>query len=197
MFIKNKKNGNVIVISAPSGAGKTSICNAVTNEDKNIVFITSYTTRHIRNNEINGKEYFFISKIKFKNMIKKNEFIEWGIVHGNYYGTPKVELEKLLGIGKNVLLEIDVRGSMIIKEKYPKACMIFIMTPDLKTLKNRLILRNNDCKKMIKMRYSNAKEELKFINKYEYLVINENLNNAVEAVKIIIKSLKYKIKNHC
>ncbi|MDR1784641.1 MAG: guanylate kinase [Endomicrobium sp.] len=187
--------GNIIIISAPSGAGKTSICKAVISESKNVTFLISYTTRPQRSGERNGREYFFVDETKFRKMIKEKEFAEWEKVHGNYYGTSKVVLERVLKTGKNILLEIDVRGGISIKRLYPSACMIFIMTPNLKTLKSRLISRNKDCRKIIETRFNNAKKELKFIKKYEYLVINKNLNDAIEAIKIIIKSLEYKIQN--
>ena len=127
-------------------------------------------------------------------MIKEKKFAEWAKVHGNYYGTSKTFLDGVLKAGKNVLLEIDVQGGMNIKKQYPDACMIFIMVLDFGTLKKRLISRNEDCKESgINLRLENAKKELEFAREYEYLVINENLDEAVAAVKTIIKSLEYKI----
>jgi guanylate kinase len=156
----------------------------------------SYTTRHPRKDERNGGEYFFVNKTKFKEMIEEGKFSEWAEVHGNYYGTSKVFLDKMLKTKKNILMDIDVQGGMNIKKQYPDACMIFVMPPDLKTLKERLVLRNKDHRNIIKMRLGNAAEEVKFVQKYEYLVINEELNKAVVAVKTIIKSLKYKIQKN-
>ncbi|MDR1259839.1 MAG: guanylate kinase [Endomicrobium sp.] len=190
---KTKLLGNIIIISAPSGAGKSSICKAVINSNQNILYSVSYTTRLPRNGEKNGKEYFFINKSTFEKMIKEKKFAEWAIVHSHYYGTPKVPLETL-GINKNILLEIDVQGAMNIKKQYSNACMIFIMTPDLKTLKNRLVSRNKECNEIINLRLKNVKKELKYIYKYEYLVINKKLSSAIHAVKIIIESLHYKIQ---
>jgi guanylate kinase len=188
--------GNIIIISAPSGAGKTAICNAVVRSSRDVVYSVSYTTRHPREDEKNGGEYFFVNKTEFKKMIEEGEFAEWAEVHGNYYGTSKVFLDKMLKAEKNVLMDIDVQGGMNIKKQYSGACMIFVMPPDLKTLKERLVSRNKDHRKVIKMRLGNAVEEVKFVQKYEYLVINEELNKAVIAVKIIIKSLKYKIQKN-
>jgi len=189
-----KPLSNIIILSAPSGAGKTSICNAVVDGSKNIVHSVSYTTRLPRRGEKNGREYFFVSERKFERMIKENKFAEWAGVHGNYYGTLRVFLDKMLKKGKNVLLAIDVCGGMNIKKLYPDACMIFIMTPDIKTLESRLLLRNEDRREIIKVRIENARKELKSIQKYEYLVINKKLSDAVSAVKTIINSLKYKIQ---
>jgi guanylate kinase len=191
-----KKAGNIIIISAPSGAGKSSICEAVLAEGKkNISYSISYTTRSPRKGEGNGKNYYFISEDKFKQMIEEKKFAEWAKVHGNYYGTSKEVLNKALSVGKNIILEIDVQGGVSIKKQYPNnSCMIFIMTPDFKTLKKRLMARNKDRKETISMRMLNAKKELKYLPKYEYLVINKKLDEAVHAVKTIIKSLKYKIE---
>ncbi len=190
----DKSLGNIIVISAPSGAGKTAICDAVARSSRNVVYSVSYTTRRPRKDEKNGREYFFVNQLGFKKMVEKGEFAEWAKVHGNYYGTSKVFLDEMLKMGKNVLMDIDVQGGMIIKRQYPGACMIFVMSPDLKTLSERLVSRNKDHKETIKMRLGNAVEEVKSVQKYEYLVINEKLDKAVIAVKTIIKSLEYKIQ---
>lgn len=191
---KTSKNGSIIVVSAPSGAGKTSICNEIVNSCPDTVYSVSYTTRLPRSGENNGVEYFFTDETKFKKMIKEKAFAEWAKVHGNYYGTPKSFLNKTVKSGKNVLLDIDVQGGLKIKKHYCGACMIFIMTPDLKSLKQRLTLRNKDSKKTIAIRLKNAKKELESLKKYEYLVINGDLKEAVISVKTIIKSLEYKVK---
>jgi guanylate kinase len=192
--MKKVKKGSIIVVSAPSGAGKTSICGAIIKIDKNTVNSISATTRPPRYGEKNGVDYFFVNEKKFNSMIKSKKFAEWAEVHGNYYGTPKSFLEKTLKSGKNVLLEIDVQGGINIKKQYPQACMVFIMAPDLKTIENRLTARNTDSGKVIKRRLQNAKKELKSLSEYEYLVINENFDKAVESFLTIIKSLEYKIE---
>jgi guanylate kinase len=187
---------NIIVISAPSGAGKSAIINGLIKKDnETTAYSISYTTRTPRKGEKNGKNYFFIRKSKFKEMINKKMFAEWAKVHNNYYGTSKVLLNKLLHFYKNVLLEIDVKGGIKIKRLYPNTCMIFVMTPNFRTLKERLIIRNKDCLDTINIRLNNAKEELKSLKKYEYLIINRKLSNAINSVRTIIKSLDYKIKN--
>ncbi|MDR3256420.1 MAG: guanylate kinase [Endomicrobium sp.] len=191
-----KQLGNIIIISAPSGAGKSSISNVVVSSNKNVVYSISYTTRLPRKDEKNGKNYFFVNEAEFKKMVEEKKFVEWAKVHNNYYGTSKALLEKVLKTGKNILLEIDVQGGINIKKQYPTACMIFIMTPDLKTLENRLVARNKDCRETIDIRLNNVKKELKYLKKYEYLVINKKLNDAVNAVKTIIKSLDYRIQKN-
>jgi guanylate kinase len=190
------KLGNIIILSAPSGAGKSSICEVVLASDKkDITYLISHTTRPPRTGEKNGENYFFVSEESFKKMIKEGKFAEWAKVHGNYYGTSKELLDKALTAGKNVILEIDVQGGINIKKQYPyRTCMIFIMPTDFKTLEKRLIARNKDCKETIDMRIVNAKKELEYLPKYEYLVINKDLTDAVESVRTIIKSLEYKIQ---
>jgi guanylate kinase len=194
--MKNGKTGNIIVISAPSGAGKTSICNAVVNSGKNAVYSISYTTRISRPGEKNGREYFFTDLPAFKKMIKAKAFAEWAKVHENYYGTPKSFLEKNLKNGKNVLLDIDVQGGLKLKQAYPQACMICVRTRSLKILKSRLAARNSDSKEAINIRMKNAKKELGLLNKYGYLVINDKLDQAVKDVQTIIESLQYKIQKN-
>jgi guanylate kinase len=190
------KTGNIIVISAPSGAGKSSICGAVVSLDKTAVYSISYTTRKPRQGEKNGREYFFTDDKKFKKMIRTKAFAEWAKVHDNYYGTPKSFLDKTLKSGKNVILDIDVQGGLKIKKSYPDACMIFIMTRNLRVLKERLSARNSDSKEIINIRMKNAEKELSFLNKYGYLVINDDLQEAIKSVQTIIKSLEYKIQRN-
>lgn len=195
MKVKNKK-GNIIIVSAPSGAGKTSICNKIIEKDSNTVYSVSYTTRKPRKGEKEGVEYFFTTVANFKKMIKAKKFVEWAKVHDNYYGTPKSFIDKTVKTGKNILLDIDVQGGVNIKKYYPQACMIFVMTPDLKTLKERLVIRNQDSKQIISMRLENAEKELKYLNKYEYLVINKNLQESTKIVEMIMKTLDYKIQKN-
>ncbi|MDR2676468.1 MAG: guanylate kinase [Endomicrobium sp.] len=187
-------SSNVIIISAPSGAGKSTICKAIVDASKNIIYSISYTTRLPRKGEKDGREYFFVSKLIFEKMINENKFVEWAKVHGHYYGTLRSSLHNTLKSGKNILLEIDVQGAVNIKKQYVNACMIFIMTPSLNILKNRLIMRNKESTKVINLRLKNAKQELRYIHRYEYLIINERLNSTIYAVKTILKSLKYRIR---
>ncbi|MDR1418287.1 MAG: guanylate kinase [Endomicrobium sp.] len=185
--------GNIVVISAPSGAGKTTICDAIIKSDKNILRSVSYTTREPRKGEKNSRDYFFVKETEFKQMLKSKKFVEFAKVHNNYYATSKDFLNKTLRSGKTILLEIDVQGALKIKKQYPQSCMIFIMTKNLKVLKQRLISRNKDSIETINMRIKNAKKEIQYLERYDYLVINANLEEVIDSVKTIIKSLKYKI----
>ncbi|MDR2709525.1 MAG: guanylate kinase [Elusimicrobiota bacterium] len=192
--MKNVKTGKIIVISAPSGAGKSTICNAMIENFKNLVYSISATTRAPRKGEKDAREYFFISKEKFEKMLKQKAFAEWAKVHDNYYGTPKALLQKTINSGKNVLLDIDVCGAMQIKKCFPQACLIFIKAPSLKILKERLIKRGQDSPETIKIRLANAKAENTFIDKYDFVVVNDVLEESIFAVKTIIQALKYKVE---
>jgi len=192
----NKKKGMIIIVSAPSGAGKTSICDAVIRDDKNIVYSISTTTRKPRIGEKNGREYLFVDEKKFKQDIKNGKFIEWAQVHGNYYGTGKTVLQNTLSKGKDVLLDIDVQGALSIKKKYKDALMLFVMTPTLKELKKRLIKRNKDSKETINIRIENAKKEIKYVNSYDYLILNDKLQKSINDVKAVINAERLSIKRN-
>ncbi|MDR3049502.1 MAG: guanylate kinase [Elusimicrobiota bacterium] len=187
-----KNQGNIIVLSAPSGAGKTAIYSAVIKKDKNTILSISYTTRKPRKSEKDGVHYFFTDEPNFKKMAAGGCFVEWAKVHNNLYGTPKSFVEKTIKSGKNIILEIDVQGAARIKKHYPKACLIFITVSSLSILKKRLQLRNQDSPQTIAVRMKSAQQELKAKPKFDYVVINENLNEAVNAVLTIIKSLQYR-----
>jgi guanylate kinase len=189
----SKRKGSLIVLSAPSGGGKTSICEALLRDNKNLIYSISATTRPPRGDEKEGLEYFFMSLKKFQSIIKRNGFAEWAYVHKNYYGTPKSFLNKAVREGKDVLLDIDVQGGMSIKKCFPCACLIFIKPPSLEVLRTRLINRNQDDAETIKTRLINAKKEMAYIKKYDYVVVNQKLDESIRAVKTIIEALKYKI----
>ncbi len=191
-----KKKGMIIIVSAPSGAGKTSICDALIKEDKNIVYSVSTTTRQPREGEKNGVEYYFVDDKKFKEMVKKNVFVEWAKVHNHFYGTSKKVLEQTINKGKDILLDIDVQGAVKIKKQYKDALMIFITTPTLKILKQRLIKRNKDSMEVIKTRIENAKKELTYMPKYDYLILNDKLDESIENAKSVICAERLSIKRN-
>ena len=191
-----KKKGMIIIVSAPSGAGKTSICDALIKEDKNIVYSVSTTTRQPREGEKNGVEYYFVDDKKFKEMVKKNVFVEWAKVHNHFYGTSKKVLEQTINKGKDILLDIDVQGAVKIKKQYKNALMIFITTPTLKILKQRLIKRNKDSMEVIKTRIENAKKELTYMPKYDYLILNDKLDESIKNAKSVICAERLSIKRN-
>ncbi|MBO7611211.1 MAG: guanylate kinase [Elusimicrobia bacterium] len=190
------KKGMIIIVSAPSGAGKTSICDALIKSDKNIVYSVSTTTREPRKGEKNGREYFFVNDSEFKKMVKKNMFVEWAKVHDHFYGTSKKVLEQTINKGKDILLDIDVQGAVKIKKQYKNALMVFITTPSLKILKERLIKRNKDSMEVIKRRIENAKKELTYLPKYDYLILNDKLDKSIEEAKSIICAERLSIKRN-
>ena len=191
-----KNKGMIIIVSAPSGAGKTSICDALIKSDKNIVYSVSSTTRTPRKGEKDGREYFFVNDNTFKSMVKKNMFVEWAKVHDHFYGTSKKVLEQTINKGKDILLDIDVQGAVKIKKQYKDALMIFITTPTLQELKKRLIKRNKDSLEVIKRRLENAKKELTYLPKYDYLILNDKLDKSIEQVKSVICAERLSIKRN-
>lgn len=191
-----KKKGMIIIVSAPSGAGKTSICDALIKSDENIVYSVSTTTREPRKGEKNGREYFFVNDSEFKKMVKTNMFVEWAKVHDHFYGTSKKVLEQTINKGKDILLDIDVQGAVKIKKQYKEALMIFITTPSLKILKERLIKRNKDSLEVIKRRIENAKKELTYLPKYDYLILNDKLDKSIQEVKSVICAERLSIKRN-
>jgi len=185
----------LIVVSAPSGAGKTTICKRLLETSSNLIFSVSMTTRQPRDNEVEGQDYFFVSVNKFKEGIKKGNFIEWAKVYDDYYGTPKKFLEESLISGMDVLLDIDVQGAMNIKKAYPdKTVLIFILPPFLENLKERLTNRMTDSPEEIDKRLSFARGELKNIYKYDYCVINDDIGTTVGKLKSIIIAEKSKVR---
>jgi len=196
---KYRKLGSLIIVSGASGTGKSTICKTIITSNSNIEFSVSCTTRFPRNGEVEGKDYFFINTNKFNKLVKDNEFIEYANVHGNYYGTLKSEVIGRLNAGKDVLLDIDVQGAMIIKEKskndsFISKCaeFIFILPPSLSELEQRLRNRNADTKETIQKRLKAAKNEIDYFPLYDYFVINDNLNKAITDMKSVINSFKYK-----
>lgn len=184
----------LVVVSAPSGAGKTTVCKRLLQTTPNLIFSVSMTTRKPRDNEINGRDYFFVSTEEFKERIKKDDFIEWAKVYDDYYGTPKKILEDSLS-EMDVLLDIDGQGAVNIKKEYKdRAILIFIAPPFLEDLKTRLSNRMTDSQEEIEKRFLLAKEELKNILRYDYCIINDDVGVTVGKLKSIIIAEKNKVK---
>ncbi|MBF0544918.1 MAG: guanylate kinase [Candidatus Riflebacteria bacterium] len=183
-----KKLARLFVLSGPSGVGKTVLCNRIIPFfSTKLVYSISSTSRKPRENEIHGRDYFFYSKEDFESAIKQNQFAEWALVHGNYYGTPKSFLNEKIEQGINVLLNIDVQGAAKIFAEYLDAVTIFILPPSLEVLKERLKRRNLDSEKDLLVRLSNAKMELEQQNKYHHILVNDDLEKAVVELKSIFE----------
>lgn len=193
-MVKRKKTGTLIVLSGPSGAGKGTICNELLKQVDTLSLSISMTTRSPRGNEVDGKDYYFVTKEQFEEDIKKGNFLEYAKVHGdNYYGTPKRKVEESLASGKDIILEIDIQGALEVKEKMEESIFIFIMPPSMRELKDRLIKRNTESKDKIIERFKNAYKEINEVTKYNYIVINDEVQNAVDKVKAIILAEKCRV----
>ena len=193
--------GTLIVFSAASGAGKTTLMNRVMPNFPNIVYSVSATTRKPRAGEIDGTHYFFKTEEEFKLMIEKNELVEWNKVHNNYYGTPKFFVEQKLAEGKDVIFDLDVFGKINFDKVYPQAIGILILPPSLEELEERLRLRKTETEESLKLRMENAKKEMNFAKtegKYQYIIYNGDLEAAVielEGIMVKYSSLKSSIHN--
>jgi len=175
----------ILVISGPSGSGKTSICRQVAN-DLNWYYSISHTTRPQRNSETNGKDYFFVTKEKFKTMVQKDEMLEWAKVYDNFYGTSKKIIQEKQSHGQGVVFDVDTQGAASIKKLIPNAILIFIKTPSLKELEKRLRARKTDSDQELNKRLRNAESEMSHISEYDYVVVNDEFNRAVNEVKDIV-----------
>lgn len=187
--------GLVIVISAPSGTGKTTICKHLLENFTQIKHSVSYTTRQPRLNEIEGESYHFISEKKFNEMVENNEFVEWAKVHGNYYGTSRRCLDKIIEEKYDAILDLDVQGGINIKKKCKKAVLIFIIPPSMNELRNRLQERNTEEIEHLEERLKCAREEVGYIFKYRYYLVNHNIEETVNNLKAIIIAERHKIDN--
>ena len=193
-MIREKSKGILIVISGPSGAGKGTICKRVIEDMNDTKLSISMTSRVPRGKEIDGVDYYFVSREQFEENIKNNQFLEYAVVHNNqYYGTPKAKIEEDLSNGKNVILEIDIQGALNVKEKVPEALFIFIMPPSMEELKSRLIKRNTETKDKILERFKTAYNEINEFKKYNYVVVNDKIEKAVAKVKSIIMAEKCRV----
>lgn len=192
-MVKIKNTGSLIIVSGPSGAGKGTICANLLKSNPNIKCSVSMTTRLPRGNEVDGVDYYFVDQEKFEEEINKNNFLEYAKVHGNYYGTPKDKVCELLSNGYDVILEIDIQGALEIKEKYTDGIFIFIMPPSMKELKERLVKRNTESLDKIIERFKNAYKEINEITKYNYVVVNDEVELATKKVESIIIAEKCRV----
>ena len=189
----HSNRGVLIVISGPSGAGKGTICKALLEKHDNIYISVSATTRSPREGEIEGVNYYFLTKEAFEEKVKGNGFIEYANVHGNFYGTPKVNVEKMLEEGKDVILEIDIQGALQVKENFKEGVFIFILPPSMEELKKRIINRGSETEESLMTRFKNAYKEINYVSKYNYAVVNDTLELAVAKVESIIAAEKCRV----
>ncbi len=180
----------IFVISGPSGSGKTSIVKAVKKRFPEIYYSVSATTRKKRKNEKDNKDYIFLSIERFKENIQEGNFLEYARVFNDYYGTLKDPIEKAMNKGKSILIDVDVKGAMNVKKTYPEAAMIFILPPGIDEIKRRLERRKTEKKEIIDLRLKIAKKELEFLPLYNYIILNDDLENAINDMVSIIEFYK-------
>jgi len=190
-------NNFILVVSGPSGAGKSTIVNLFLQEVDNFALSISYTTRKKRDYEIEGEHYYFVTKENFQKMIENDEFIEWANVFGNYYGTAKKEIGRILRNNKNILLEIDVQGALSVKKHFPEqAVLVFILPETFSELKSRLAGRNTESEEELFNRICTSKREIEQINFYDYVIINKRgcEKESAQILKAITKAEELKVK---
>lgn len=193
-MIKTKKRGSLIIISGTTCAGKGTVIKKLLERNKNMVLSLSYTSRPIRKGEVDGIDYKFISHEEFERKIENGDFLEYAKVrYGEYFGTPKENIENLLESGKDVILEIDVQGAKQIKERLPETILIFIMAPSMEEVKRRIKARGAETSEQIVDRFQTAYKEINEVNKYNYVVVNDNLEDAIQKVEAILISEKCRV----
>jgi len=178
--------GRLFVISGPSGAGKGSISKRILAEVPDLVYSVSMTTRPPRPDEVNGKNYYFVTRDEFEKTLAEDGLLEYAQVYGEYYGTPRAMVMESLSKGMDVVLEIDIQGAMNIRRTYPKGVLIFILPPSMGELRKRITGRGSESEGNIELRLGEALKEIAYIDKYDYCVVNGDLDEAVERVKAII-----------
>lgn len=184
--------GNLFVVAAPSGAGKSSLVKALRSFDARVYPSVSHTTRAPRGQEKHGREYFFASEQEFDAMVANNAFVEWANVHGKRYGTSKKGIQDRLANGEDVLLEIDYQGALQVREAFPQAVLIFILPPSWEELRSRLENRGEDAPEVIELRMKNAEEEMAQVGKFDFVIINELFESALFDLKAIIHAQRLK-----
>ena len=188
------KIGKLFVISGPSGVGKGTICKELMKRNSNLVYSISATTREARKGEVHGKNYFFLSMDDFEGMISDNDLLEYANVYGNYYGTPRNFVEEKIKHGQHVILEIDPQGATQIREKAPEAVFIFIEPPSIEELRARIMGRNTDTAESIAIRLSSAESEINMAYLYDYRVLNDTVDRAVQKIESIILAEECRVK---
>jgi guanylate kinase len=179
--------GTIVVIAAPSGAGKTSIAKEILRRNPVLRFSVSATTRPMRDGELEGKDYFFLAKDEFRRRVDAGEFVEWEEIYGNYYGTLQCEVDAALAGGRHILFDVDVKGALSIKRKYPQALLIFVSPPSLAVLEQRLRARRTEDEKTLARRLERVPMEMAQASKFDRVVVNDALDRAIAEVQEIVE----------
>ncbi len=189
--------GSLIIISGPSGSGKDTVLKKLFKKMPEIEFSISSVSRNMRDGETEGEKYNFVTRQKFEEMIKNDQLLEYNVYCGNYYGTPKKHVEDCIGAGREIVLEIDVNGAKNVKKKCQECYSVFILPPSFETLRERLISRGTESTEIIEKRLEQAKDELKCAVEYDYVVVNDNIDIAVEKICNIIIAERHRVsRNH-
>ena len=189
-------SGNLFIVAAPSGAGKTTLVRLLLANDPQLGLSISCTTRAPRPGEVDGRDYSFVSVEEFLERVGRGEFIEWAEVHGNYYGTSRRTIEEELAAGHDLVLEIDWQGAQQVRKAFPKAIGVFILPPSLQTLKDRLAGRGTDPADVIARRFAAARDEMRHVDEFDYVIINDDLQQALTNLRSVVAAsrLQYSIQ---
>ncbi len=194
--ITGNPSGSLIVISGPSGAGKGTIVKALLDQYPSVHYSVSTTTRAPREGEVNGVNYWFVSREEFNQMREKDELLEWAEVYGNFYGTPRRRVMEAIQLGHDIILEIDPQGAMKVKKCFPNAVFVYIMPPSPRELARRICGRGTESQEAIRCRLNSVVDELGYVHEYDYLVINDELKEATADVAAIIRAEKWRVKRN-
>ncbi|GAB6173606.1 guanylate kinase [Paradesulfitobacterium aromaticivorans] len=186
----------LVVLSGPSGAGKGTLCRELLRQEPNIQYSVSATTRQPRPAEIEGIHYFFRTKAEFEGMIAKGELLEWAEFCGNYYGTPIFAMEQALSAGKDVILEIETKGALQVKKRIPDGLFIFVVPPSLEALSERIHKRGTEAEEVIAKRLATARQEIKLVTEYDYVVVNDEVPAAVHRLRSILVAEKCRVQRN-
>jgi guanylate kinase len=195
MPITIEHKGMLIVLSAPSGGGKSTVLKSILDGDDNIEYSVSVTSRKPRKGEVNGKSYHFVSADEFKRHIDEERFLEWAVVHNHYYGTRRDIIEEKLARKIDIILDLDFQGGLNVKKQMPDSLLIFLLPPSMEILEKRLRARNLDDEETIMLRLRNAAEEIEYASRYDYIVVNDSLEETIFNVKKIIEAERFR-SNH-
>ena len=178
--------GDLFIVSAPSGAGKSTILRSLFAQMEGLSFSVSHTTRPMRAGEVEGKDYFFVSRQEFREMVSRGAFLEWAEVHGNLYGTSRSNVEQQLRQGTDLILDVDVQGAAQVKARFPEAVTVFVVPPSMEVLEERLRKRGTEDEATLQLRLDNAAREMRSAGFYDYIIVNDLLDRAVEEMRTII-----------
>ncbi|HKZ79930.1 MAG TPA: guanylate kinase [Pyrinomonadaceae bacterium] len=194
IVLQPARSGILFVVSSPSGGGKGTLVQRVLNAVPDLSYSVSYTTRTPRNGELDGREYYFVGRDRFEQMVAANEFLEWASVHGNLYGTARRQVSREIEEGRDIVLEVDVQGAASVRELITESVSIFILPPSYKVLRQRLLKRGSDTAEELELRLRNAPAELSHYTAFDYLVINEDVDLAAARLAAIVNAERSRCK---